>query len=50
MVRSQVVEILERRYVELERMAQMSEDDGFAPQGFSKSVRVERGLRAGHRI
>ena len=39
----QVVEILEGRYVELERMAQMSEESG-APQGLSKSVRVERGL------
>jgi diguanylate cyclase (GGDEF)-like protein/putative nucleotidyltransferase with HDIG domain len=39
----QVVEILESRYVELERMAQMSEETG-APQGLSKSVRVERGL------
>ena len=39
----QVVEILERRYVELERMALMSEETA-APQGLSKSVRVERGL------
>src|SRR5207302_6397368 len=30
-------------YVELERMAQMSEDTG-APHGLSKMVRVERGL------
>ena len=39
----QVVEILERRYVELERMAQMSEDTAKL-QGLSKEVRVERGL------
>ncbi|MGA2746811.1 MAG: HD domain-containing phosphohydrolase [Candidatus Sulfotelmatobacter sp.] len=39
----QVVEILESRYVELERMAQMSEDTGTL-QGLSKAVRVERGL------
>src|ERR1017187_7933147 len=39
----QVVEILEGRYVELERMAQMSEDTT-ASRGLSKAVRVERGL------
>src|SRR6266576_1041606 len=39
----QVVEILERRYVELERMALMSEETA-APHGLSKTVRVERGL------
>ncbi|MGP0019444.1 MAG: diguanylate cyclase domain-containing protein [Candidatus Sulfotelmatobacter sp.] len=39
----QVVEILERRYVELERLAQMSEDTA-AARGLSKGVRVERGL------
>jgi diguanylate cyclase (GGDEF)-like protein/putative nucleotidyltransferase with HDIG domain len=39
----QVVEILESRYVELERMAQMSEDTGTL-HGLSKAVRVERGL------
>jgi diguanylate cyclase (GGDEF)-like protein/putative nucleotidyltransferase with HDIG domain len=38
----QVVEILQSRYVELERMAQMSEDPP-APHGLSKAVRVERG-------
>jgi diguanylate cyclase (GGDEF)-like protein/putative nucleotidyltransferase with HDIG domain len=38
----QVVEILESRYVELERMAQMSEDTA-APRSLSKTVRVERG-------
>ncbi len=38
-----VVEILEHRYVELERMAQMSEETLVA-HGLSKSVRVERGL------
>jgi len=38
-----VVEILQERYVELERMAQMTEDT--APShGLSKAVRVERGL------
>src|ERR1700726_4836576 len=44
----QVVEILESRYVELERMAQMSvaqmAEDTVAMHGLSKSVRVERGL------
>jgi len=38
-----VVEILESRYVDLERMAQMSEDTG-ASLGLSKMLRVERGL------
>ena len=45
----QVVEILEGRYVELERLAQisvaeMSADGAITPNGLSKSVRVERGL------
>jgi diguanylate cyclase (GGDEF)-like protein/putative nucleotidyltransferase with HDIG domain len=44
----QVVEILESRYVELERMAQMSvaqmEEDTVATHRLSKTVRVERGL------
>jgi diguanylate cyclase (GGDEF)-like protein/putative nucleotidyltransferase with HDIG domain len=38
-----VVAVLERRYVELERTAQQHED-GFIPSGFSKDMRVERGL------
>jgi diguanylate cyclase (GGDEF)-like protein/putative nucleotidyltransferase with HDIG domain len=38
-----VVEILERRYIDLERLAQMSEQT-FVPAGLSRSVRVERGL------
>jgi diguanylate cyclase (GGDEF)-like protein/putative nucleotidyltransferase with HDIG domain len=38
----QVVEILARRYVELERMAQMQEET-VMPQGLSKTLRVERG-------
>jgi diguanylate cyclase (GGDEF)-like protein/putative nucleotidyltransferase with HDIG domain len=38
-----VVEILERRYIDLERLAQMSEQT-FVPTGLSRSVRVERGL------
>jgi diguanylate cyclase (GGDEF)-like protein/putative nucleotidyltransferase with HDIG domain len=38
----QVVEILQGRYVELERMAQMSEDT--ATPGLSKTARVERGV------
>ena len=38
-----IVEILESRYIELERMAQMSEDT-IATMGLSRSVRVERGL------
>jgi diguanylate cyclase (GGDEF)-like protein/putative nucleotidyltransferase with HDIG domain len=37
-----IVSILERRYVELERMAQMAEDT--AVSGLSRTVRVERGL------
>ena len=39
----QIVTILERRYIELERMAQMSEDTQVM-SGLSRSVRVERGL------
>jgi diguanylate cyclase (GGDEF)-like protein/putative nucleotidyltransferase with HDIG domain len=39
----QVVEILERNYVELERMAQMTEETA-APHSLSKTVKVERGL------
>jgi diguanylate cyclase (GGDEF)-like protein/putative nucleotidyltransferase with HDIG domain len=39
----QVVEVLERRYVELERTAQQYED-GFVPCGFARNTRVERGL------
>lgn len=39
----QVVEILESRYIDLERMAQMSEDT-VATMGLSKTVRVDRGL------
>jgi diguanylate cyclase (GGDEF)-like protein/putative nucleotidyltransferase with HDIG domain len=39
----QVVEILERRYEELERLANVKEDS-VTPHGLSKSVRVERGL------
>jgi diguanylate cyclase (GGDEF)-like protein len=44
-----VVDILESRYIELERMAQMSvaemsEDGTLTPHGLSKMVRVERGL------
>jgi diguanylate cyclase (GGDEF)-like protein len=38
-----VVEILQRRYIDLERMAQMSEGNS-APSGLSRSVRVVRGL------
>ena len=38
-----IVEVLERRYVDLERIAQTHED-GFVPCGFSKGLRVERGL------
>src|ERR1700722_20061913 len=37
-----VVEILEGRYIELERMAQMKEDT-VVPTGLSKTVRVEHG-------
>jgi diguanylate cyclase (GGDEF)-like protein/putative nucleotidyltransferase with HDIG domain len=38
-----IVEVLGRRYVDLERIAQTCED-GFVPRGFSKDLRVERGL------
>ncbi len=38
-----IVEVLQRRYVELEHTAQKYED-GFVPCGFSKDLRVERGL------
>src|SRR6516225_1175792 len=38
----EIVAILEGRYIELERMAQMSEDTAVA--GLSRTVRVERGL------
>jgi diguanylate cyclase (GGDEF)-like protein/putative nucleotidyltransferase with HDIG domain len=38
-----IVEVLERRYVDLERIAQ-SYEDGFFPRGFSRELRVERGL------
>jgi diguanylate cyclase (GGDEF)-like protein/putative nucleotidyltransferase with HDIG domain len=37
-----VVEVLERRYIELERMAHITEKTG-GTQGLSKAVRVERG-------
>src|ERR1700693_4380346 len=43
-----IVDVLQRRYVDLERAAQMSvaqmAEDTAANQGLSKSVRVERGL------
>ena len=39
----EIVEILQSRYIELERMAQMSEDTAVT-MGLSRSVRVERGL------
>src|SRR5579885_2856099 len=39
----QVVEILQNRYIELERMAQMT-DDTVATLGLSKTMRVERGI------
>ncbi|MFZ0297249.1 MAG: HD domain-containing phosphohydrolase [Candidatus Sulfotelmatobacter sp.] len=38
-----IVEVLERRYVDLERIAQTYED-GFVPRGLSRELRVERGL------
>ena len=38
-----VIEILERRYVDLERMAQMSEETA-ARMGLARTMRVERGL------
>ena len=41
-----IVEVLERRFVDLERLAQ-THDDGFVPAGFSKELRVERGLAPG---
>ncbi|HLZ43958.1 MAG TPA: HD domain-containing phosphohydrolase [Candidatus Sulfotelmatobacter sp.] len=39
-----VVDVLERRYIELERKAQITEDTSIPHHGLSKSVRVERGL------
>ena len=39
-----IVEVLERRYIELERKAQMNDDTSAPHHGLSKSVRVERGL------
>ena len=38
-----VVSLLERRYVDLERMAH-TQEAAFVPAGFSKDLRVERGL------
>ena len=38
-----VVDILERRYIDLERLAQMSEETT-GTRGLSKSIRVERGV------
>jgi diguanylate cyclase (GGDEF)-like protein/putative nucleotidyltransferase with HDIG domain len=38
-----IVEVLDRRFVDLERAAQ-SNEQGFVPSGFSKGLRVERGL------
>jgi diguanylate cyclase (GGDEF)-like protein/putative nucleotidyltransferase with HDIG domain len=38
-----IVAVLENRYVDLERIAQ-SHEDGFVPCGFSRDLRVERGL------
>lgn len=38
-----VVDVLQRSYVDLEQKAQ-SQQDGFIPSGFSKNLRVERGL------
>ncbi len=38
-----IVEILQRRYIDLERLAQMSEDTA-VPTGLSRSVKVERGI------
>jgi diguanylate cyclase (GGDEF)-like protein/putative nucleotidyltransferase with HDIG domain len=38
----QVVDLLERRYIELEQIAQ-SKDAGFVPSGFSRGLRIERG-------
>jgi diguanylate cyclase (GGDEF)-like protein/putative nucleotidyltransferase with HDIG domain len=39
-----VVEVLERRFGDLERIAQTHQDGGFIPSGFTKDMRVERGL------
>jgi diguanylate cyclase (GGDEF)-like protein/putative nucleotidyltransferase with HDIG domain len=38
-----IVEVLERRFVDLERTAQ-NQEQGFVPSAFSKGLRVERGL------
>jgi diguanylate cyclase (GGDEF)-like protein/putative nucleotidyltransferase with HDIG domain len=39
----QVVDVLERRYADLEQMAS-AHQEGFIPSGFSTNLRVERGL------
>ena len=39
----QVVDVLERRYIDLERMASAHQQE-LIPSGFSKNLRVERGL------
>jgi diguanylate cyclase (GGDEF)-like protein/putative nucleotidyltransferase with HDIG domain len=39
----QVVEILQRRYIDLERMAQISEETSSGATALSRTVRVERG-------
>jgi diguanylate cyclase (GGDEF)-like protein/putative nucleotidyltransferase with HDIG domain len=38
-----IVSLLEQRYVDMEKLAQ-TQEAGFLPSGFSKSLRVERGL------
>src|SRR5580700_5253809 len=38
-----IVAVLERRFVDLEQIAQ-NQEEGFVPSGFSKGLRVERGL------
>ncbi len=38
-----IVAVLERRFVDLERIAQ-NQEEGFVPSGFSQGLRVERGL------
>src|SRR5208282_2861238 len=39
-----IVAVLERRFVDLERIVAQTHEEGFVPVGFSKGLRVERGL------
>jgi diguanylate cyclase (GGDEF)-like protein/putative nucleotidyltransferase with HDIG domain len=39
-----IVAVLERRFVDLERIVAQTQEESFVPGGFSKGLRVERGL------